>query len=304
VTEVTSIRGDAERQRAAGPTVSVIIPALNEERNLPYVASRMPPGIDEIIFVNGASSDNTAAVARELWPDGIHIKQTRKGKGNALACGFAVASSDIVVMLDADGSTDPAEIPRYVLALIEGADYAKGSRFISGGGSADITKFRRLGNKGLNTLVNILFAARFTDLCYGYNAFWHGCLEVMSLPDIAAAQAQWGDGFEVETLINTRVVMSRLKVVEVCSFESSRIHGASNLNAVADGFRVLNTIRQEFLQSRTNGKNRRSGRVERPADPEPSPRAEVRVINGVQSKPHGGGALAHLTSHAVPLPQE
>jgi glycosyltransferase involved in cell wall biosynthesis len=206
----------------------------------------MPEWVDEIIIVNGPSVDNSAAVARELWPDGVHLDQTRNGKGNALACGFAAASCDIIVMIDADGSTDPAEIPRYVEALKNGADYAKGSRFIPGGGSADITRFRQFGNWGLNTVVNVLFSAGFTDLCYGFNAFWRRCLDVMSLPSILTKDAQWGDGFEIETLINLRIAASKLRVVEVCSFEAIRIHGSSNLNAFADGMRVLGTIWQEF----------------------------------------------------------
>ena len=191
--------------------VSVIIPALNEERNLPHVAARMPHDVDEIVFVDGNSIDNTVEVARALWPNAIHVTQTRKGKGNALACGFAAATGDIIVMIDADGSTDPAEIPQYVGALLAGADFAKGSRFIQGGGSADITLIRRIGNMGLNGLVNILFGTRFSDLCYGYNAFSRRCLDVMQLPAIEALDPQWGDGFEVETLINVRVAAGRLE---------------------------------------------------------------------------------------------
>jgi hypothetical protein len=162
-------------------------------------------------------------------------------------------------MIDADGSTDPAEIPRFVGALISGADFAKGSRFIQGGGSADITTFRRLGNRVLNGLVNVLFETKYTDLCYGYNAFWRRCLDAMYLPDIAAEAAQWGDGFEVETLINVRVAGTRLNVVEVCSHEYSRIHGVSNLNAVSDGFRVLKTIRQEHRNRRVSVRDMPSG---------------------------------------------
>ena len=246
---VVSIR-DAIPHSSPRPTVSVVIPALNEERNLPHVASRMPHDVDEVVFVNGDSTDNTAAVARQLWPDAVHVQQTRSGKGNALACGFAAASGDIIVMIDADGSTDPAEIPRYVGALISGADFAKGSRFIQGGGSEDITKFRRLGNKSLNTLVNVLFRTRYTDLCYGYNAFWRHCLDAMYLPDPTGEIPLWGDGFEVETLINVRVAGSSLTVIEVCSHEHGRIHGVSNLNAISDGFRVLRTIRNEFRNRR------------------------------------------------------
>jgi glycosyltransferase involved in cell wall biosynthesis len=248
---------DGLPRETARPKVSVVVPALNEERNLPHVAARMPADIDEIVFVNGNSVDNTAQVARELWPDAVHVHQTRRGKGNALACGIEAASGDIIVMIDADGSTDPLEIPRYVAALISGADFAKGSRFIQGGGSADITAFRRLGNWGLNTLVNVLFGTKYTDLCYGYNAFWRHCLEAIRLPDHETDVPQWGDGFEIETLINVRVAANALQIAEVCSFEANRIHGVSNLNAVTDGLRVLRTIRQEFVYARTAQKQRK-----------------------------------------------
>lgn len=253
-----SIR-DAIPHAVGRPTVSVIIPALNEERNLPFVADRMPADVDEIVVVNGDSWDNTASVARSLWPDGVHIQQTRRGKGNALACGFAVATGDIIVMIDADGSTDPAEIPRFVEALVSGADFAKGSRFTEGGGSADITRVRRLGNRFLNSLVNVLFDMDYTDLCYGYNAFWRRCLDIFDLPDVEADEPQWGDGFEIETLINVRLAACRANIVEVASYESNRIHGVSNLNAVSDGLRVLATIQREFGE-----RGRRS--IERPTD--------------------------------------
>jgi glycosyltransferase involved in cell wall biosynthesis len=235
------------------PKISVVIPALNEERNLAYIASRLPHDVDEVVFVDGGSLDNTVAVARELWPCGVHLAQTRKGKGNALACGFAAASGDIIVMIDADGSTDPAEIPRFVGALISGKDFAKGSRFVQGGGSSDITRTRRLGNWGLNTLVNVLFATKYTDLCYGYNAFWSDCLDVMDLPDPGIDRPQWGDGFEIESLINVRVAASGMQIAEVSSYELDRIHGASNLNAVSDGLRILWTILQEFQRARRRG---------------------------------------------------
>lgn len=226
------------------PTVTVVIPTRNEARNLPYVAKRMPP-VDQIVVVDGASVDNTIEVARQLWPDALIINQSRRGKGNALACAFEVSTCDIVVMIDADGSTDPAEIPDFVAALESGADFAKGSRFTSSGGSDDITQLRRVGNKGLNWLVNQLFATRFTDLCYGYNAFWRRHLTVLDLPPTDVQEAQWGDGFEIETVINVRVARNGLEIKEVSSFEGKRIYGRSNLNAVTDGMRVLRTIGRE-----------------------------------------------------------
>jgi len=232
------------------PTVSVVIPAKNEALNLPDVFAALPDGLHEVILVDGDSTDDTVAVALRLRPEILVIGQTRKGKGNALACGFAAATGDIIVMLDADGSTDPAEIPRYVEAIVQGADFAKGSRFLPGAGSSDISRLRQLGNYCLNKVVNLLYGTRYTDLCYGYNAFRRSCLDVMDLdagePDDAHRGLMlWGDGFEVETLINVRIAKAGLKVAEVPSFERSRQYGTSNLNAFSDGIRVLRTIHVE-----------------------------------------------------------
>ena len=219
------------------PCVSVIIPTLNEANNLPHVLARVPEDIYEVVLVDGYSTDNTIEVARELRPDIKIVHQTRRGKGNALTCGFAAATGDIIVMLDADGSAAPEEIDRFVDVLLDGADFAKGSRFLSnGGGSADITHLRSLGNRGLNLLVNLLYGTRYSDLCYGYNAFWSNCLRYMNVDC---------DGFEVETLINVRIAKVGFLVTEVPSFEGSRIHGESNLNTFRDGWRVLRTILTE-----------------------------------------------------------
>ena len=236
------------RPRTAQPRVSVVIPTYNEAANLPHVFESLPP-VDEVILVDGHSTDGTVDVARGLRPDVKVVMQTRRGKGNALACGFAAATGEIIVMIDADGSTDPAEIPRFVQALLDGADYAKGSRFTAGGGSDDITPARRMGNKALNGLVNMLYGTEFTDLCYGYNAFWSYVLPVLGLsPGAEGDEMLWGDGFEIETIINTRVAKAGLRVAEVPSHEANRLHGASNLHAVRDGFRVLKAIRKERSQ--------------------------------------------------------
>jgi Glycosyl transferase family 2 len=236
------------------PKVSVVIPTLNEARNLPCVFSRLPTGLHEVIVVDGHSVDDTLAAARRLRPEVRIIAQNRRGKGNALACGFAAATGDIIVMVDADGSADPAEIPLFVRTLLEGADYAKGSRFAEGGGSSDITRLRREGNRVLNALVNLLCRTRYSDLCYGYNALWRRHVPVLGLDAESAAPADgtrlWGDGFEVETLMNIRVAQAKLIVKEVASYEYPRIHGVSNLNAFSDGYRVLRTILYERYQSR------------------------------------------------------
>jgi glycosyltransferase involved in cell wall biosynthesis len=246
------VSSEVESCPSAGrPRISVVIPALNEARNLPHVLDALPQGVHEVILVDGWSTDGTIAVARRCRPDIRIVQQTRKGKGNALACGFAEVTGDIVVMLDADGSADPAEIDAFVRALVDdGADFAKGTRFAGGGSSHDITRFRRYGNLVLNLLVNVLFGAEYTDLCYGFNAFWTYLLPVLDLPETEVAGAGpedmlWGDGFEVETLINIRAVAAGVKIVEVGSVERIRMHGTSNLNAVPDGLRVLRTTVRE-----------------------------------------------------------
>lgn len=237
------------------PSVSVVIPALNEARNLPHVFARMPLDVEEVILVDGFSVDDTVRVARQLRPDVLVVGQTRRGKGNALACGFAAARGDIIAMVDADGSADPGEIPRFVEALLGGADFAKGTRFAEGGGSADITRLRSSGNYLLTNFFNACYGRNYSDLCYGFNVFWRRHVPVLGLdatspPRTGGDGRLWGDGFEVETLIHIRVAKAGLTVQEVPSFEHSRIHGVSNLNAFRDGRRVLRTILYERQRAR------------------------------------------------------
>jgi len=224
---------NGSRDGSHGPRVSVVIPALNEAENLPFVLPRIPPEVDEIILVDGHSTDDTVELARHLRPDLQVVIQAGLGKGSALRSGFAACSGEIIVMLDADGSTDPAEIPLYVGALLAGADFAKGSRFLQGAGTADMPFYRRLGNKAFVVLVRLLFGGRYSDLCYGYNAFW---------ADVPGRLALEASGFEIETMMNVRALRMGLRVVEVPSFEHRRVYGQGRLKALPDGWRVLKTI--------------------------------------------------------------
>lgn len=240
------------KSRSGKPRVSVVVPTRNEARNLEVVlpaVAMVRPAVHEIIVVDGHSVDGSVETAQRVLPWVTVITQTRRGKGNAMACGFAAATGDIIVMFDADGSADPAEIPSFVRALVAGADFAKGSRFIRGGGSDDITLLRKSGNAGLNGVANALFGTSYTDLCYGYNAFWSDVLPVLDLPALdTPAPAQgllWGDGFEIETILNCRVAVAGLKITEVPSMEHERIFGQTNLRTFTDGARILRTLAAE-----------------------------------------------------------
>jgi glycosyltransferase involved in cell wall biosynthesis len=227
------------------PRVSVVIPARNEARNLPIVLSELPIGLHEVILVDGDSVDGTIRAARHARPDIRVLRQTGRGKGNALACGILAATGDIIVTLDADGSADPAEIAAFVAALENGADYVKGSRFLPGGGSSDLTLLRRAGNAALLFLMNRVYHTGFSDLCYGYNAFWTRCADALDLETIADAEPVFGDGFEIETLLAAHAANAHLTFAEVASYERDRRYGDSNLRTWRDGRRVLKAILRE-----------------------------------------------------------
>ncbi|QCT39049.1 glycosyltransferase family 2 protein [Arachnia propionica] len=252
--------------RPGSPRVSVIVPTKDEARNLEVLLPDMPD-VHEVVLVDAGSRDGTVDVARRHLSNLQVINQTRTGKGNALVCGMQAATGDIVVTLDADGSADPCEIPAFVDALVKGADFAKGSRYMTGGGSVDLTRLRSAGNWGLNVLSNLSLGTKFTDLCYGYNAFWKDIVPALRLPDPDLPQPAdgsrlWGDGFEIETLITVRVAQAGLAVTEVPSFELNRIHGESNLRTFADGQRVLRTIATETAR---HGRAKRARLVAAPA---------------------------------------
>ena len=187
--------------------------------------------------MDGRSTDTTVPIAELLRPDAITVKQVGKGKGDALREGIAASTGQIVVLMDADGSTDPREIALFVAALTAGnADYVKGSRYLSGGGSDDLTPIRSLGNRLLNACANMLYGTRFTDFCYGFNAFWRECIPVIPIEC---------DGFEVEAQLNCRAARAGLRILEVPSIERPRRHGQSNLAPIRDGWRILTTLLRE-----------------------------------------------------------
>jgi glycosyltransferase involved in cell wall biosynthesis len=215
------------------PSVSLVIPVRNEARNIAWVLEQIADEVDEIILVDGNSTDATLITASRYRPDIKVVRQEGTGKGSALRTGFLAAAGDIIVMMDADGSMAPQEIRHYLHFLANGYDFVKGSRFVVGGGSLDITRFRRLGNRFLLAVFNSLYDAELTDLCYGFCAFHRRYLELLSLS---------ATGFEIEAEMVVHAMRSGLRVAEVPSLEMPRRSGKSNLHAIRDGIRVLRTV--------------------------------------------------------------
>jgi glycosyltransferase involved in cell wall biosynthesis len=215
------------------PSVSLVIPVRNEARNIASVLEQIADDVDEIILVDGNSTDVTLTTAQAYRQDLRIVPQEGVGKGSALRTGFNAATGDIIVMMDADGSMSPQEIRHYVHFLTHGYDFVKGSRFISGGGSLDITFIRRLGNLFLLTAFNTVYDAHLTDLCYGFCAFHRRYLEHLRLSST---------GFEIEAEMTVRAMQTGLRIAEVPSLEYPRRTGASNLHAIRDGIRVLRTV--------------------------------------------------------------
>jgi glycosyltransferase involved in cell wall biosynthesis len=230
-------RSRRKRPRAAAapssPTVSLVIPVKNEARNIAWVLEQIADDVNEVILVDGNSTDATLITAHRYRPDIKIVSQEGTGKGSALRTGFLAATGDIIVMMDADGSMAPQEIRHYLHFLTNGYDFVKGSRFIAGGGSADITPFRKLGNQFLLRVFNTLYDSDLTDLCYGFCAFHRRYLDLLALS---------ATGFEIEAEMVTRAMQAGLRIAEVPSFELPRRTGSSNLRSIRDGSRVLGTV--------------------------------------------------------------
>jgi glycosyltransferase involved in cell wall biosynthesis len=218
--------------------ITVIIPTLNEEQNISSIIEELHYlGFKNILMIDGNSTDSTVEVAREL---GVQIlQQEKKGKGEALRQAFDYAGlRDWVVMIDADGSMDPREIFHFLEHLKNGTDVVKGSRFMPYGSSEDMTFFRRIGNTFFVYLVNLIWGANYTDLCYGFAAFKKEALRTLQ-PYLESSN------FEIETELFIKAKKLKMNIVEVPSFEFSRRCGESNLHSFRDGLLILKMIISE-----------------------------------------------------------
>jgi hypothetical protein len=233
-----------DRLRHRGVTVSLVVPALNEAEGLALILPQIPSLVDEVIVVDGGSVDETLQVIRSTYPSAIRVRQRGRGKGNALKAGLAEATGDIVVTMDADGSMSPADIVPAVGALLDGCDFVKGSRALDGAGSGDFSPLHRMGNWALTTLSNLVFDAGYTDITYGFNAYWR---RVMLNAETLS------DGFEFEIQAAIRAARSGLSTAEVPCYEAPRAGGASKLSPVRDGWAIARILAVEAFPRSVTG---------------------------------------------------
>ena len=218
-----------DRRRRPSPTVSVVIP-VRDPCGLPLTLRALPL-VDEVVVVTEGPDYRTAAVLRSACPDAVLVHPTRPGPGSALAHGLAAAHGDVLVTLDADGSADPGEIPRYLAALAGGADVAVGSRYRDGGRDLTAGRFRRWGTRLLVWVVNVLFGTRRTDTGFGYAAFHRDALARLDLPGPGAGAGGWGDGPEIGPLLALRPAARGLTVAEVGSVAYPRMRRTGRARA-------------------------------------------------------------------------
>jgi len=215
--------------------VSIVIPTLNEEQNLPKVLKGIPKDIYEIIVVDGHSKDKTVEIAKNY---DAKVFFDDKGKGSALRKGMKAAKGDIVIMMDADCSHKSSEIGLLTEGIKAGFDVCMGSRFIQGGGTEDMSWHRKMGNKIFVFLVNSIWGMNYSDLCYGYRSFRKNCINKLNLKQ---------DGFGIETEISIKAAKKKLRVLEVPSYEKARDSGEGRLRTFSDGWRIFKTIIHEMF---------------------------------------------------------
>lgn len=219
-----------------GEKISVVIPTLNEEENLPYVLKSIPKYISEVIIVDGCSKDKTLEIAKKYNTKILHDK---RGKGSALIKGLNAAKGDIVIMMDADCSHRTEEFGLLIEGIRAGYDTCMGSRFIQGGGTADMPLLRKFGNKFFVFLVNLFWKMNYSDLCYGYRSFNRNAIKSLNLES---------KGFAIETEISIKAAKNKLKVLEVPSFEKKRKSGESKLRTFRHGVEISRKIISELFK--------------------------------------------------------
>ena len=220
-----------------GPTVSVIIPAFNEEKNVAKVLSGTIEVMDqlhlpyEIIFVDDGSTDKTALIASSFKVN-VLVNKENSGKGYSLKRGLQHASGDVIVTIDSDGEHKPKEIAPLLEAVCNGADVAAGSRFLNRHTEVT-TKLNQIGNHVFNLAIMSLTGKRVTDSQTGFRAFKRQVIEKLDLQS---------DGYEIETEITVKSLRGGFAFKELPITIERRKFGASKIKLIKDGKKIAEAI--------------------------------------------------------------
>lgn len=213
--------------------ISAVIAAKNEGDGIARIIKSVKPYVDEIIVIDGHSTDNTKAIVKKEHAQ--FYLDDGKGRGNALMIGFQKARGDIIVIFDADGSHEASDIPALIKTIQHGADLAICSRRTGGSFDAEITiggLIRSFGADMLTYLTNIRFQTKFTDIIYSFRAIRKEI--AISLP-----LKMQGFSTEQETVI---LCLHRGHLVqEIPSREKARGWGESKLQTIV-GIKLLATL--------------------------------------------------------------
>jgi glycosyltransferase involved in cell wall biosynthesis len=236
--------------------VSIIIPVINEVENIPLVLPRIPSmqEIGEIILVDGGSRDGTVEAAKTVLPTVHIVRQGGTGKSDAVRCGVQASRGEYVLILDADGSHDPSDIPRFIDFAKSGYDLVKGSRLLPGGGSHDETWLRRALVRLTDIVANALWGTDFTDIVFGMFLIHRQRFLDLRLTS---------NGFAIETQCMARSMQRGYRIKEIPVIERPRLRGRSHLSIFRDGWYIGSTVFVEFLHllKRSAGRD-----VARPSD--------------------------------------
>lgn len=214
------------------PRITVLVPTRNEAANLLPVLVAARPWADELLVVDGHSTDGTREIAVAC---GAHVLlDNGRGKGAAIRMGIEAATGDIVVCIDADGSHDPGDIPALVEPILAGvADHVSGSRMLGGSDElhATIHQFVRLfGSQVITLLINYTLGVRLTDCQNGFRAIRREVARDLGLAEEIMT-------IEQELIVKTLRRGYRLR--EVATHEYVRANGSSTFRVQDVWFRFL-----------------------------------------------------------------